>query len=262
MLVLSRKTKQTIVLPSLGITVHVLGVKKGSVRLGIEAPPEVPVFRGELPVRTDEWAAVQAGPQNGAEGVGVGPDVRLKGHLTTTGVGLGLLRLQLDAGLLSEAKETLVTLQEGFQILLHGIAGESESRQTEPSSAQSRRHKALLVEDNTNERELLASFLRQSGLEVDTAGDGADALDYLHSRRTPDVVLLDMGLPRMDGPTAVREIRRDPAFAGLKIFGVTGRLPDEFNLARGPEGVDRWFYKPLDPAALVRDLNAEMAAPI
>ena len=72
------------------------------------------------------------------------------------------------------------------------------------------------------------------------------------------MVLLDMGLPRVDGPTAVREIRRDPAFAGLKIFGVTGHLPDEFNLARGPEGVDRWFCKPLDPAALVRDLNAEL----
>jgi DNA-binding response OmpR family regulator len=118
--------------------------------------------------------------------------------------------------------------------------------------------KALLVEDDRNERELLAGFLRMSGLEVDTAGDGGDALDYLRSHDRPDVILLDMGLPRVDGPTTVREIRRDPAWAGLKVFGVTGRLPDEFDLENGPAGIDRWFHKPLDPSALVRDLDREL----
>ena len=50
-----------------------------------------------------------------------------------------------------------------------------------------------------------------------------------------------MGLPRVDGPTAVREIRRNPAYAGLKIFAVTGRSPEEFDLERGPGGIDAWF---------------------
>src|SRR5947209_4217970 len=121
--------------------------------------------------------------------------------------------------------------------------------------------RALLVEDDPNERELLAGFLRHSGLEVDTAGDGCDALDYLRSRGRPDVVLLDMGLPRCDGATTVRNIRRDPAYAGLRIFAVTGSSPDEFDLGSGPGGVDRWFQKPLDPESLLRSLRQELEQP-
>ena len=120
---------------------------------------------------------------------------------------------------------------------------------------------ALLVEDDTNERELLAGFLRMAGLDVATAGDGDDALDYLHRQGRPDVVLLDMVLPRCDGPTTVREIRRDPTLAGLKIFAVTGHSPDRFNLQPGAAGgIDRWFNKPLNPEALLHDLNQELAA--
>ena len=124
--------------------------------------------------------------------------------------------------------------------------------------AQPHKSKALLVEDNPNERELLAMFLRLTGVDVDVAGDGVEALDYLHSRGRPDVMLLDMGLPRCDGPTTVREIRRDPAYAGLKIFAVAGRAQDEFDLVRGPTGVDRWFLKPVDLEVLLRDLNLDL----
>jgi len=74
------------------------------------------------------------------------------------------------------------------------------------------------VEDEENERELLAGYLRLAGFLVDTAGDGCDALDHLHAGERPDVVLLDMGLPRCDGATTACEIRRDPACSGLEIF--------------------------------------------
>jgi CheY-like chemotaxis protein len=117
---------------------------------------------------------------------------------------------------------------------------------------------ALLVEDNPAERELMALFLRNAGLDVATASDGADALDYLHRRGQPDVVLLDMGLPRTDGAAVVRAVRRDPAYAGLKIFAVTGHGPEEFGLAEGPAGVDRWYHKPVNPADLVRGVNQEL----
>jgi carbon storage regulator CsrA len=118
--------------------------------------------------------------------------------------------------------------------------------------------KALLVEDNPNERELLAILLRLAGVDVDTAGDGADALDYLRHEQRPDVVLLDMALPRCDGPTMLREIRRDPAYAGLTIFAVAGRPEEDYNLGRGPDGVDRWFQKPLDPAVLLMCLKQQL----
>jgi carbon storage regulator CsrA len=263
MLVLSRKSQETIVLPSLGISVQILEIRPGVVRLGINAPPEVTVMRGELSHREAEWGRGQPRAADGAAAPVTSREFTgsLLDSLTSTGVGLGLLRLQLDAECTVEAKATLAALQHDFQLLLHGVTGELTARPRSSPATAPKRQKALLVEDDGNQRELLAGFLRHSGLVVDTAGDGADALDYLRTCGTPDLVLMDMGLPRVDGPTTVREIRRDPAFAGLKIFGVTGRLPSEFDLACGPAGVDRWFRKPLDPAALVHDLAEEMEAP-
>jgi carbon storage regulator CsrA len=259
MLVLSRKLHEKIVLPSLGTTIQVVEIKRGVVRLGIEAPPEVTVLRAEVPNRAAEWGAGKTGPKAPA---GEEPKQdqfknQLCDRLTTTGVGLGLLHLQLNAGLLEEARATLARIQDDFQLLRYGIEGEVESPPPKrPTKA--RKQKALLVEDDRNQRELLAAFLRQSGLDVDTAGDGSDALEYLRCHSKPDVVLLDMALPRVDGPTVVRQLRQDRAYAGLKIFGVTGHLPDEFHLDPGPSGIDRWFLKPLDPTALLHELTEEL----
>jgi carbon storage regulator CsrA len=261
MLVLSRRLKERIVLPTVCTTVQVLGIKAGVVRLGIEAPPEVTVLREEVQDRVAQKGAEAHHPEGWASAES-GRDQslpRLRDRLTMTGKGLGLLRLQLDSGLTDEARSTIAALHTDFQLLLNHVVGDVENRLAEPPVA-IQQQKALLVEDNANERELLATLLRRSGLQVDTAGDGGDALDYLRSRGKPDVILLDMGLPRVDGPTTVREIRRDPTYAGLMIFGVTGHAPEEFDLDQGPAGVDRWFQKPVDPSALLHDLT-ELLAP-
>jgi CheY-like chemotaxis protein len=121
-----------------------------------------------------------------------------------------------------------------------------------------RRRTALLVEDNPNECELLAGILRLAGMEVATAGDGADALDYLQKRTRPDVLLLDMRLPRCDGATTVRAIRQNPAYAELKIFAVAGEPAEEIALAQGTAGINRWFSKPLNPEHLLRELHREL----
>lgn len=186
MLVLSRRPNEKILIPALDIAVQVVAVKSGVVRLGVEAPDNVQVYREEV------WDRIGPGP-----------------------------RPQNDV-------------------------------------PRSRPRKALLVEDDHNECELLAAYLRMAGIEVDTAGDGGDALDYLRRQGRPDVVLLDMVLPRCDGPATVRAIREDPAYAGLKIFAVTGHSPEKFPTIRA--GVDRWFCKPLNPAILVRALSKELGS--
>jgi carbon storage regulator CsrA len=255
MLVLSRKLNEKIVLPTLGTTIQVLAIKRGVVRLGIDAPPEIPIRRAEVPDQTAEWGREEAN----AEAPTAIPGCldrficQVRDRLRTGSAGLGLLRLYLDGGWTDDARTTLAALHRDLQLLLRGVEGEAENLSSRSTHA-AKRHKALLVEDDRMECELLAGYLRQSGLEVDTAGDGANALDYLRARDKPDVVLLDMGLPRVDGPTIVREIRRNPALAGLKIFGVSGHCADEFDLDRGPMGVDRWFQKPFDPEILLHDL--------
>ena len=259
MLVLSRRVNQKIVFPGIQVTVSVVRVQGGVVRLGIEAPPEVTVLREEVADRAAEWtdkaAPVVEQPVPAVQG---NWPRQVCGRLKDTGAALGLVRLLLDAGAVEEAKAALITLQDDVRLLRYGVEGELEPVPPKPPAAPRKPLKALLVEDDHNQRELLAGFLRLAGVEVDTAGDGADALDYLHSHCRPDFVLLDMGLPRVDGPTMVREIRRDPLYAGLKIFGVSGRLPTEFDLESGAAGVDRWFHKPLDPSLLVEDLTSEV----
>jgi DNA-binding response OmpR family regulator len=115
-----------------------------------------------------------------------------------------------------------------------------------------------VVEDDANESELLAAFLRLSGFDVDTASDGCDALDYLScGRRRPDVVLLDMQMPRCDGASTISAIRENPAYSGLRVIAVSGRVPADMGVTVGPSGVDKWFRKPLNPQTLVSELQRD-----
>ncbi len=265
MLVLSRRLKEKIVFPNSNTTVQVVGIKSGVVRLGIEAPRDVAVLREEVQNRDREWsgAGAEKEKQVTKDDTSQSRDLleQVRYHLKQISTGLGLARMQIDTGATHDATATLAELQHSLQILRIGIDGELEpATPDKPAVPERKTKKALLVEDDPNERELLAGFLRIAGLEVDTAGDGCAALDYLHSHAAPDVLLLDMGLPHCDGPTALAEIRREPAYAGLKIFAVTGSLPEEFNVATGPTGIDRWFHKPLDPGTLVHELAQELDA--
>lgn len=267
MLVLSRKLHEKILFPDFQTTVEVVAIKAGMVRLGIEASPEVKVWREELHARAAEWGATQTPARDRA----VLPNSRelrhfLNGQFNATGLALELLHQQLLAGQSQQAEATLAKLGEDFELLRERLESAGEEVVLQPAKQPAKQprkvRKALLVEDNQNERELLAGLLRMAGVDVDTAGDGADALDYLRTKGRPDVMLLDMAMPRCDGPTTVRAIRQDPAFARLKIFAVTGHSPDEFPVESGPAGINGWFCKPIDPQALVHDLTRELDSPM
>jgi carbon storage regulator CsrA len=244
MLVLTRRTNETIVLPGPGVTMHVLSVRNNSVRVGIDAPANVTVLRGEVQERQQQWAppADASAPVRGLA----------NRRVETARKGLAEAQRLLAAGRNTEAAEILERIDEDLVLLERRLGGDP----SEQAGGGARR--ALLVEDNPNERELLAMCLRNAGLDVDTATDGVDALDYLHTHSRPDFVLLDMGLPRCDGATMVRQVRQDPAYADLRIFAISGHEPDEFSLAPGPRGVDRWFHKPIDPADIVRGMRQDL----
>ena len=260
MLVLSRKLHEKIVFPGIDAAIEVVGVKGNTVRLGIQAPPDVVVLREEL--RGAAPARAEAARTGDA-----GADARLRelnhflnNRLNGMALGLALLRKQQELGLADQTGATIDKIEREIATLRTALEGGPKPA-PRPQLAE-RPHKsckALLVEDDQNERELLASFLRMAGLEVDTAGDGVDALDYLHTHNKPDVVLMDMALPRCDGPTAIRAIRENPAYADLKIYAVTGQAPGRFGLEGGSQGVNRWFKKPLNAEDLLRDLRSEVA---
>jgi carbon storage regulator CsrA len=273
MLVVSRKLNEKLLFPAIQATVQVVAIKSGVVRLGVEAPREVAVVRAEIQGLAAETAAAPnrpAGPRP-AEPAGRptdspagGPSREvvhlLRNRLNAAAIGLAVLRRQRQLGLSQEADATLDQTEREIEEVRRHLEGLTQRPSPCPPAGRPRRGKALVVEDDGNERELLAGFLRLAGLEVDTAGDGAEALDRLRAGSRPDVVLLDMVLPRCDGPTTLREIRRDPACAGLKVFAVTGHAPERFAAEGGAGGVSRWFRKPVNPEELLREVQREVTA--
>ncbi len=240
MLVLSRRLSQKIVFPGFQTSVQIVSIKSGVVRLGVDAPEHIAVLREELldgstiPEATD------------------GSMHLLNNLLNANTVGLALLRRQLTLGNIREMSSTLDKLESNIQNIQQRL---EQLNNKKPAPAPAVRRRALIVEDDCNECVLLAGFLRLAGMDVHTAGDGAAALDHLNAKGVPDFVLMDMILPRCDGPTTVRAIRGNPAFAGLRIYGITGAPVEQFDLVEGPSGIDHWFRKPFNPETLLRELN-------
>lgn len=259
MLVLSRKLHEKIVFPGLGASVEVVGMKGNAVRLGVQAPPEMIVLREELQGATSAAGRAEASRPKEADAQARELNHFINNRLNAAVIGLALLRKQAEQGLTDQMGGAIQRIEREIEALRQRFGGPAPA--TAPAKKPEKQRKAckaLLVEDDQNERELLAAYLRMAGMDVDTAGDGVDALDYLRTRGKPDVVLMDMALPRCDGPTAIRAIRNDPAIADLKIFAVTGQPPARFGLEDDGRGVDRWFRKPLDAASLLRDLRHDV----
>src|SRR6266849_2346121 len=183
MLVLSRRPNDKILFPSINVTVQVVSVKGGTVRLGIDAPPEVPILREELQDRAETRPANLA-PVETAEARLRELRHLVRNRLNVTSIGLGLLRQQASAGWSDDLERTIDKMEEEMQMLRQRL--ESDAAKAPPPQPARKVRKALLVEDDQNERELLAGFLRWSGFEVDTAGDGCDALDHLRAGQRPD----------------------------------------------------------------------------
>jgi len=246
MLVLSRRQNDKLVFPHLGITLEILKIAGRSVRIGVEAPPHVRVLRHELAEAIQDLAQDLVTGQSGMS------NHRLRNRLNKLGLGLHLMERQCETGRHSEAEGTLQKVLAEFQSL------DEELAPRETPHAPSSTCRALLVEDDANESELLAGFLRINGFDVDTASDGCDALDYLSRREQPHIILLDMQMPRCDGPTMLSAIRENPEYQGLKVFGVSGQKPEDVGVDVGPEGVDRWFTKPVNPQTLVVEMKRDL----
>jgi carbon storage regulator CsrA len=257
-LVLTRRENEKILLPDVGVTVELMAVTGNRARLGISAPDNIRILREEVAASQDALKHAMAR----------GPVSRefahaLRNRLNAAILATETVRLQIEAGHLVETSASLDRIVAELRAMASMLQGNSPAPR-EPvlagSSGSHRPWKALVVEDDANESLLLAGILRMTGYEVDVAGDGSDALDYLHSHARPDVVLLDMKLPKVDGPTTLGRIRRDPALEGMKVYAVSAMPPKRFGVKTGPGGIDRWFCKPLDPRELVRQLDTELSA--
>lgn len=80
--------------------------------------------------------------------------------------------------------------------------------------------KILVADDKASSRELMRTLLEHAGYEICEAGDGAEAIETAH-RESPDLILLDIHMPRLDGYMTVGEMRRDETLKRLPIVALT-----------------------------------------
>jgi len=170
------------------------------------------------------------------------------------GIGLALVRqlIQMHGGSVTAYSQGP---GHGSQFLirlpLRVRANRDPSARSDAPKAESARrgHRILLADDNRDALDSLATLLQCDGHEVHTAADGAEALEVAAACH-PDVVLLDIGMPKLDGYEVARRIRAEPWGKNAVLIALTGWGQDEDRRRSREVGFDSHLVKPLDPEAL------------
>lgn len=110
-------------------------------------------------------------------------------------------------------------------------------------------HRILIVDDNATNLKLVAYLMKANGYTVDTALDAEAALEAIRSAR-PDVILMDIQLPGIDGLELTRRLKAEPATAGIVIIAVTAYAMKGDQDKALAAGCDDYVTKPIDTRAL------------
>jgi CheY-like chemotaxis protein len=118
----------------------------------------------------------------------------------------------------------------------------------------------MVVDDDEVIRQLIAVNLTLEGFDVVTAIDGQDCLDKVLDAR-PDVITLDVMMPRLDGWVTATQLRRNPQTANIKVVLITARAQEDDRDRGRQVGVDAYLTKPFDPAEMIRVVRELAGAP-
>jgi PAS domain S-box-containing protein len=116
---------------------------------------------------------------------------------------------------------------------------------------------ALVVDDSTANRRILASLLESAGVKVITAAGGLEAIQLAHTNR-PDVVFMDLKMADLDGLEATRRLRRDPATAAIPVIAVTASAFGDIRGAAREAGCTDYLAKPVLAASLFAMLQRHL----
>lgn len=118
--------------------------------------------------------------------------------------------------------------------------------------------RVIIVDDDRETREMLATLLRSEGFEVREAANGLKLISSLHADH-PELILLDVNLSWIDGFELCRSVKSNEEFRNIPVVFLTGRTTDE-DVKRGFEvGAEAYFRKPVDFEALVERLRTIVA---
>lgn len=247
MLVLSRKKSESIVFPALGISIQVLRSNSNGVKLGIVAPKNLQVLRGEIASCDVLLEAIGQIRESFSSH-------ERRNQLNSLMLKLEWLRRAESRGLadddlemIQSAIDSMLNLDAEFAQLVQPLSG--------PNAGCPGLVRLLVVDDNANERELLSAVLTLQGFSVQLAEDGVEAIQALNDSPLPDAVLLDLQMPRLGGEETLRCIRTDDRLKEIKVIGISGAKPRRYVLPEGLPSFDAWFTKPLDLTRLVKLLG-------
>lgn len=206
-------------------------------------------------------------------GIGIGPDLlpnvfdlfvqgRQDLDRSQGGLGLGLAIVRR----LVELHGGQVTVESGgagqgatFSVTLPAVEASQHVAQPQPRAAmmaaEAKNKPVLIVDDNEDALELLAELLRSHGYETRTAHDGPTALELL-DQFTPDVAILDIGLPVMDGFELARRVRDRPDLRSIRLIALTGYGQPSDRERASKAGFDFHLVKPVDIDRLAALLEA------
>jgi PAS domain S-box-containing protein len=176
------------------------------------------------------------------------------------GIGLTLVKrlvemhggsIEAKSGGVGQGTEIIVRLP----VLTGAVAAAAAPEPTADKSVP-RVRRVLVVDDNNDAADSLAMLLRLSGIETSIANDGQEAVDLARAQR-PDVILLDIGLPIMNGFDACRAVRAEPWGKSTVIIALTGWGQEEDRRRSKEAGFDGHLVKPVEPSALFELLRAQ-----
>jgi PAS domain S-box-containing protein len=171
------------------------------------------------------------------------------------GIGLTLVKrvVEMHGGTI-EVRSAGLGLGSEFVVRLPALALNADVLAAETAGPRAHvtdalRRRVLVVDDNVDAADSITSILRLSGYDVRCVYDGLSALDAAGAY-LPDVVVLDIGLPGLDGYEVARRLRAQPRFARTPIVAVTGYGQESDRNRARDAGFDAHLTKPVDPAAL------------
>ncbi len=121
-------------------------------------------------------------------------------------------------------------------------------------TTKSDRPRVLLVDDYPDAREMYSEYLDFSGFEVIEAANGMEALQRA-ADESPDIILMDLSLPVMDGWEATRRLKSDPRTAGIPVVALTGHALAGISEGARQAGCDAFVTKPCLPEDLVKEIR-------
>ena len=116
----------------------------------------------------------------------------------------------------------------------------------------------MVVDDSVTVRKVTARLLERQGMDVIVAKDGVEAVALLQERR-PDIMLLDIEMPRMDGFEVARQVRHDDRLTGLPIIMISSRTGSKHTEHAKELGVDRFLGKPFQENELLATIDELVA---